>query len=154
MKEGRIYILIQITFSYGTYFGKSLAGSNGIPIILPALENSSYIISNSINIEQLSCCCVRWIIMSNTKNDLLPTRTDLFLCPFYAEIRAQDNLACVENVPVRFRSQKRGSRVKNRAELLLSLQFSRGQNRKSRSSVFLCSETKRKTLAAQAYDSQ
>ena len=92
--------------------------------------------------------------MSNTKNDLLPTRTDLFLCPFYAEIRAQDSLACVASVPVRFRSQKRGSRVKNRAELSLSLQFSRGQNRKSRSSVFLCSETKRKTLAAQAYDNQ
>ena len=89
---------------------------------------------------------MRWIILSDAKNDLFPTRTALFLGPFYAEIRAYDSLACVASVSVRFRSQKRESRVKNRAELSLSLQFSRGQNRKSRSSVFLCSETKRKRL--------
>ena len=54
--------------------------------------------------------------MSNTKNDLLPTRTALFLGPFYAEIRAHDSLACVASVFVRFRSKKRGSRVKDRAK--------------------------------------
>ena len=97
---------------------------------------------------------MRWIILSNAKNDLFPTRTALFLGPFYAEIRAYDSPACVASVPVRFRSKKRGSRVKNRAELSLSLQFSRGQNRKSRSSVFLCCETKRKTFATQANNSQ
>ena len=44
----------------------------------------------------------------------------------------------VASVSVCLRSKERGTR--------LSFHFSRGQNRKSRSSVFLCSETKRKRL--------
>ena len=44
-------------------------------------------------------------------------------------------VACVASVSVRFRSKERGKRVKD---------FSRVQNRKSRSSVFLYSETKRR----------
>ena len=59
-------------------------------------------------------------------------------------------LACVASVSVRFRSKERGTRVKDRAKngasKWLSFQFSRGQNRKSRSSGFFCSETKRKRL--------
>ena len=43
---------------------------------------------------------------------------------------------CSINVSVQFRGKERGTRV----------HFSRGQDRKSRSSVFLCSETKRKPL--------
>ena len=82
---------------------------------------------------------------------------------------------CVASVSVRFRSKERGKRVKDRAKNGLSKRagrgwgrkegnflpspsppptfifwllshFSRGQNRKSRSSVFLYSETKRKRL--------
>ena len=83
------------------------------------------------------------------------------------------NLACVASVSVRFRSKERGTRVKDRAKnsaskragrgwaigldplplpsplfhfFWLSFHFSRGRNRKSRSSVFLCPETKRKRL--------
>ena len=84
-------------------------------------------------------------------------------------------LACVASVSVRFRSKERGARVKDRAKngvskragrgwgrkeenflpspplppsfiFLLSFHFSRGQKRKSHSSVFLYSETKRKRL--------
>lgn len=50
--------------------------------------------------------------MFNAKNDLLPMRSALFLCPFYAENRAHDSPASVASVSVRFRSKKRGSRVK------------------------------------------
>ena len=93
-------------------------------------------------------------------------RTDLVTRPL---------LACVASVSVRFRSKERGTRVKDRAKngvskragtgwgreegnflpsppppppfiFLLSFHFSRGQNRKSHSSVFLYSETKRKRL--------
>ena len=65
-------------------------------------------------------------------------------------------VACVASVSVRFRSKERGKRVKDRAKndaskratfiFWLLFHFSRGQNRESRSSVFLCSETKRKRL--------
>ena len=81
-------------------------------------------------------------------------------------------LARVESVSVRFRSKEQGTRVKDRAKngaskragqgwgrklrkhpppprsfiFWLSFHFPRGQNRKSRSSVFLCSETKRKRV--------
>ena len=70
-------------------------------------------------------------------------------------------LACVASVSVRFRSKERGKRVKDRAKngakerggggeetfiFWLLFDFSRGQNRESRSPVFLCSETKRKLL--------
>ena len=84
-------------------------------------------------------------------------------------------VACVASVSVRFRSKERGKRVKERAKNGLSKRagrgwgrkegnflpspsppptfifwllshFLRGQNRKSRSSVFLYSETKRKRL--------
>ena len=54
--------------------------------------------------------------MSNAKNELLPTRTAMFLCPFYAEIRAHDGLACIASVSVRFQSKQRGSRVKDLAK--------------------------------------
>ena len=62
-------------------------------------------------------------------------------------------LACVASVSVRFRRKERGTRVKDREKsgaskraFWLSFHFSRGQNRKSPSLVFLCSETKRKRL--------
>ena len=65
-------------------------------------------------------------------------------------------IACVASVSVRFRSKERGTRVKHRSKngvsrratliFWLSFHFSRGQNRESRYSVFLCSETKRKRL--------
>ena len=54
--------------------------------------------------------------MSNAKSELLPTRTAMFRSLFYAEIRAHDGPACVASVSVRFRSKKRGSRVKGRAK--------------------------------------
>ena len=66
--------------------------------------------------------------------------------------------ACVASVSVRFRTKEQGTRVKDRAkngaskragrggEERLSFHFSRSQNRKSRSSFFFCSETKRKRL--------
>ena len=51
-------------------------------------------------------------------------------------------LACVASVSVRFsRSKERGTRVKDRAK-----------NRKSRSSGFFCSETKRKRLPRRLYE--
>ena len=79
-------------------------------------------------------------------------------------------VACVASVSVRFRSKERGARVTRPCEkcwsrrarrgwgrvrpsppppppsfiFWLSFYFSRGRSRKSRSSVFLCSETKRK----------
>ena len=65
------------------------------------------------------------------------------------------SLTCVASVSVRFRSKERGTRVKDSAKNdaskragkeWLSFHFPRGQNRKSRSSVFFCSETKRKRL--------
>ena len=62
-------------------------------------------------------------------------------------------IACVASVSMRFRSKERGSRVcKDRAKNWVTFifwfffHFSRGQNRESRSLVFLCSETKRKRL--------
>ena len=86
--------------------------------------------------------------------------------------------ACVASVSVRFRSKEQGTRVKDHAKngaskragrgwgrkegflpspppppsfiFRLLFHFLRGQNRKSRSSVFYCYETKRKTLATQA----
>ena len=55
------------------------------------------------------------------------------------------------SVSVRFRRKERGTRVKDRATEMaqvkkLSFHFSRGQKRKSPSSVFLCTEMKRKRL--------
>ena len=80
-------------------------------------------------------------------------------------------LACVASVSVRFRSKERGTRVKDRAKNGASKRAGRGwgkvsllplplllfhflalvsflarSNRKCRSSVFFCSETKRKRL--------
>ena len=58
-------------------------------------------------------------------------------------------VACVASVSVWFWSKQRGMRVKHRAKMAhfwLSFHFSRCQNRKSPSSVFLGSETKRKRL--------
>ena len=52
-------------------------------------------------------------------------------------------LACVASVSVLFPSK---DRAKNGRAVWLSFHFSRGQNRESRSSVFLCSETARKRL--------
>ena len=61
--------------------------------------------------------------------------------PFHHEF------ACVASVSGRFRSKERGTRVKDRAKSSTSERAGRhGQNRKSRSSVFLCPETKRKRL--------
>ena len=58
--------------------------------------------------------------------------------------------ACIASVSVRFRSKERGTRVKWHKEksgvALVSFLAPRGQNRESRSSVFLCSKTKRKRL--------
>ena len=76
--------------------------------------------------------------------------------------------ACVASVSVRFRSKERGTRVSQRPRekmaqvkeqggggeetplpsfiFCLSFHFSRGQNRKSSSSVLFCSDTKRKRL--------
>ena len=89
-------------------------------------------------------------------------------------LRVLSHLACVASVSVRFRRKERGTRVKDREKsgpskragrgwgrkegflpspppspfftFWLSFHFSRSQNRKSPSSVFLCSETKRKRL--------
>ena len=52
-------------------------------------------------------------------------------------------VACVASVSVRFRSKLKNE---ERASQRLLFHFSRGQNRESRSSVFLCYETKRKRL--------
>ena len=61
--------------------------------------------------------------------------------PFHHE------LACVASVSVRFQSKERWTRVKSRAKNGASKRAGRrGQNRTSRPSVFLCSETKRKRL--------
>ena len=61
--------------------------------------------------------------------------------PFHHEF------ACVASVSGRFRSKERERRVKDRAKSGASERAGRhGQNRKSRSSVFLCPETKRKRL--------
>ena len=49
-------------------------------------------------------------------------------------LRGHEGVACVVSVSVRFRSKERVTRVKDRAT-------NGGQNRKSPSSVFLCSET-------------
>ena len=82
----------------------------------------------------------------------------------------RSQLACVASVSLQFRSKERGTRVKDRAKNSLRkksgegvsflplplppppfifwflFHFSRGQNRESLSSVFLCSETKGKRL--------
>ena len=67
----------------------------------------------------------------------------------------ESQIACVASVSVLFPSKdrakngssKRGGGGEERKETLwLSFHFSRGQNRESRSSVFLCSETARKRL--------
>ena len=58
------------------------------------------------------------------------------------------SLASVASVSVRFRSKERGTRVKDRAKKWLSFHFSRGQNRKSCSSGFFGSETKRKRVSS------
>ena len=91
---------------------------------------------------------------------------------YFTSINFHLFLACVESVSVRFRSKERETRVKDRAKngaskragrgwgrklrkhpppsrsfiFWLSFRFLRGQNRKFRSSVFLCSETKGKRL--------
>ena len=57
--------------------------------------------------------------------------------------------ACIASVSVRFRIKERWMRVKDRAKNgknCISFHFSLGQNRESRYSVFLRSETKRKRL--------
>ena len=62
---------------------------------------------------------------------------------------ATPNIACVASVSVRFRRKEQGTRVKDRKKSGASkraFHFSRGQNRKSPSSVFLCSEIKQKRL--------
>jgi len=85
---------------------------------------------------------------------------------------AESAIACVASVSVRFRSKERGKRDKDRAKngargegvgkkfppfpsptpsfllfpLEFSFHFSRSQNRKSRSSVFLCFENYRKRM--------
>ena len=51
-------------------------------------------------------------------------------------------VACVASVFMRFRCKEQGTRVKDQP----SLHLARGHNRKFRSSVFLCSETTRKSL--------
>ena len=65
-------------------------------------------------------------------------------------------LACVASVFVRFRSKERGTIVKDRAKMARvkerggvgdeRFHFSRGQNQKSRSSIFPSSEAKQKRL--------
>ena len=69
-------------------------------------------------------------------------------------------IACVASVSLRFRNKERVTEVKDHAKngakmppplptsfiFWLSFHFSRGQNRESPSSVFLCSETERKRL--------
>ena len=98
---------------------------------------------------------MRWIILSNAKNEFLPTRTAMFLCPFYAEMRAHDSLACVASVfACGFGARNDDRESKTKSKLSLSFHSSRGQNRKPCSSVFLCCETKRKTFATQANNSQ
>ena len=55
------------------------------------------------------------------------------------EAKAYNFIACVASISVRFRGKERGTRVKDRVkngEKWLSFHFSRGQNRKSRSSGF------------------
>ena len=82
---------------------------------------------------------------------------------------AESVIACVASVSVWFRRKERGTRDKDRAKngawgegvgktfpsfpsptpsfiFWLSFHFSRGQNRKSRSSVFLCFENYRKRM--------
>ena len=54
-------------------------------------------------------------------------------------------LACVASVSVQFRNKERGTRVKDRAKNGCRL-ISHAINRKSSSTVFFCSETKRKRL--------
>ena len=92
--------------------------------------------------------------MSNAKNDLLPTRTAMFLCPFYTEFRAHDSPACVASVSVRFQSKKRGSRVKDRAK---SSRFRSSFRAVKTENPFLGLSLLRnqtETLATQANDSQ
>ena len=103
----------------------------------------------------------------NTLVLMLPLKTDLTDSSF---TRSELYVACVASVSVRFRSKERGTRVKDRAKngpskragrgwgrklplpllppsiFWLSFHFSLGQNRRSPSLVFLCSETKRKRL--------
>ena len=65
-------------------------------------------------------------------------------------------LGCAARAFVRFRSKERGTRVKDRAKMARvkergvvgeeRFHFSRGQNQKSRSSIFPCSEAKQKRL--------
>ena len=94
-----------------------------------------------------------------------------FQAPAIISVKVGTHLACVTSVSVRFRNKERGKRVKHSAIkggskragrgwgskevsflplpsfiFWLSFHFSRGQNRKSRSSVSLCSETKQKRL--------
>ena len=68
--------------------------------------------------------------------------------PSYENSVTDIKIACLTSVSVRFRSKERGTRVKDRAKIGASklINFSRGQNRKSLSTVFFCSETKRKRL--------
>ena len=88
---------------------------------------------------------------------------------YFVWTEAESAIACVASVSVRFRSKERGTRDKDgpkngaRGErvgkkfhsfpspspsfnLWLSFHFSRSQNRKSRSSVFLCFENYRKRM--------
>ena len=55
----------------------------------------------------------------------------------FTTVMVGTHLACVASVLVRSRNKERGRESKT----ALSFHFSRGQNRKSRSSVSLCSET-------------
>ena len=68
------------------------------------------------------------------------------LCYFFEAQSIKASLACLASVSVRFRSKERGTRVKDCAKNGVSKERGVGQNRESRSSVFLWSETKRKRL--------
>ena len=92
---------------------------------------------------------------------LWKTHYAIHVCRWITDCRLHDLLTCVTSVSVRFRSKERGARVKDQARTCssktffgFSFHFSRGQNQKSRSSVFLCSETKRKRLLRRLPTSQ
>ena len=86
-----------------------------------------------------------WQVFSHT-SDMISRGNQLLLvvkCWLFSqaspEAKAYNFIACIASISVRFRSKERGTRVKDRVkngEKWLSFHFSRGQNRKSRSSGF------------------
>ena len=108
------------------------------------LNNNSTFLPDTLTLKKASNT-LSFILATSQEPYYRSFALNLFPAPHSDETVTREVLDCVASISVWFRSKERGTRVKDRAWLLY-FHFSLDQNRESRSSVFLCSKTKRKAF--------